>query len=102
MGKLLTLLVGAIFGILGGAFAGHMMVDVTSGRIERAVAGAVAGGLCGLIGGSIGGDLGKDVDKTGTRNFQAILAGACAGAFGGAQSEGLASFFSSLVRTISV
>ena len=88
MAKFPTVLIGALFGVLGGAIAGHMMVELNSTHLEKGVGGAFVGALCGVVGGSLGGDLAGQVDKNGSRNLYAMVSGAVAGALGGARSEG--------------
>jgi hypothetical protein len=89
MARSLTIIIGAVFGLLGGAVAGHLMLDLGSSRIEKAIGGAFVGALCGVLGGSIGGDLSGQADKLGNRNLYAVVSGAFTGALSAAQSEGL-------------
>lgn len=83
----LTSMFGVVFGLIGGAVAGHMLKDLGSGGLERIIGGALAGAFAGLVGGTVGADLGAKGDKGPSRTVVGLVAGACGGAIGAMQSE---------------
>ena len=56
MSKALSILAGLIFGLIGGAVAGQVMLELNSSRVQRTIAGAFLGGLCAVLGSSLAGD----------------------------------------------
>lgn len=85
MAKTLTIVVGALFGVVGGIAAGMVLLDFGSDRTERFVGGAFVGALCGLVGGAIGSDLAGKTPKDETRSMLGITTGGITGAVSAAQ-----------------
>lgn len=84
MTRILSIFLGALFGIGGGIAAGALLMDFGSESGERLLAGALVGALCGLVGGTFGSDLAGKKAKNEPRNILGVTTGTITGALGAA------------------
>lgn len=84
MRRIVTIILGALFGIVGGITAGALLMDFGSDSGERLLAGALVGALCGFVGGTLGSDLAGQKTKAEPRNVLGVTTGTITGALGAA------------------
>ncbi|MGE3806160.1 MAG: hypothetical protein AB7K24_15925 [Gemmataceae bacterium] len=89
--KILSYVVAALFGLVGGAVAASFL-GPTSEALERTVVGALAGALVGMFSGTLVGEIDAAKASEEARAPIALLIGLVMGILGATQTE--------LVRTI--